>query len=426
MKISRRDFLKMTSSLAGTSVLASTMPWFSVFNNPAPAGNAASDRVRIGIVGVGNRGEYLLECLQLLGERMNSKVVAVCDNYQPHYERAIRMTGGKAEAFKDYRAMIDEVPMDAIVIATPLHEHARMTIDALKAGLHVFCEKSMARHFEDVKAMYDTHLEEDKVLVIGHQRLFSPVYLDAMKRIKEDCELGPVVMLRAQWTRNRPWLYYKNTGGRGTALDRRLNWRLYDEFSAGMITELGTHHFQVANWVMDGQPESVMGSGSINFWQDGREVYDNFSLIFKYPGGIHFSYDCTTSNKFNGVEFHVLGSEGTMALERNKVYREDPPPPPAIRTLLHNIESDLFDTIPIGGATWIPERPVSEGGKYITPDYEMDEGLLFLEAFISYVRKGEAPEKLILEGYRGTMWSLLAEKASKTGEQTYIPEEYKL
>lgn len=423
MKIDRKKFLEMTSALAGTSVMTSTMPWFSVFNNPFQVGDSPSDRVRIGMIGIGARGQALLRNMQVLSDRMNVEIAAVCDNYKPHYERAIEHTNGEAEAFLDYREMLEKVDLDGVIIATPLHEHAHMTINSMQAGLHVYCEKSMARHLQDVRAMYDTHLEEDKVLLIGHQRLFSPVYLEALKRIREN-EIGPITMLRAHWTRNRPWLFYDNTGGRGTELDRRLNWRLYDEYSAGMITELGTHHFQVANWVLDTQPESVVGKGSINFWKDGREVYDNFSLVFRYPGGIHFSYDCITSNRHNGVQFQVLGNEGTLELESNKMFREDPPAPPAIRTLLHDIESKLFETIPIGGATWIPAQPVSRDGEFISPDYQMDETLLYLEAFVEFIRKGRAPEKLPLEGYWATIWSLLAERATKTESEIQLPEEY--
>lgn len=426
MKIDRRKFLEMTSLLAGSSVLTSTMPWFSVFNDPFPAGKGANDRVRIGVIGVGGRGSALLQNLQQLTERMNMEISAVCDNYKPHYDRAIEMTGGKAKAFLDYRKMLDNTELDGIVIATPLHQHAHITNEALRAGIHVYCEKAMARHLEDVKEMYDTHLEQNKMLLIGHQRLFSPVYLDAMKRIKEDKEIGPVVFLKAHWTRNQDWLLYRNTGGRGTPLDRRLNWRLYEEYSAGLFTELGSHHYQVANWVLDAQPESVMGAGSLNFWKDGREVYDNYSAVFKYPKGIQFSYNCTSSNKHNGMEFQVLGNDGTMELESNKVYRENPPPPPAIRTLIHNIESRLFETIPIGGATWVPAEAVNEGGEFISPDYEMNETLLYLEAFIEFIRKGTAPERLTIEGYNASIWSLLSEQASKTGKELFLPEEYKL
>ncbi len=423
MRISRRKFLEMTSALAGTGVMASTMPWFSIFNNPAPVGKNPSDRVRVGIIGVGSRGRALLLNLLELQDRMNIEIVAICDNYEPHYQRAIDLTNGKAAGFYDYRKMLEEVEMDGIIIATPLHEHAHQTINSLKAGIHVFCEKSMARYLDDVKAMYDTHLEEGKILLIGHQRLFSPVYLQTMERIRKG-EVGPVTMMKGWWHRNRDWVFYDVPGGRGTALDRRLNWRFYEDKSAGMITELGSHHFQVANWVLGSEPESVMGSGSINFWKDGREVDDNFSLIFKYPDGIHFTYDCITSNKHNGMQFQVLGNEGTMELESNKQYEENPPNPPAIRTLLHNIESNLFETIPIGGATWVPAEAVTQGGEFISGDYEMNETLLYLEGFINFIRKGSAPEKLTIEGYNASKWALLAERATKTGSEIKSKKKY--
>ena len=425
MGIDRRKFLELTSTLAGTSVLASSMPWFSIFNNPAPEGKAPSDTIRIGMVGIGNRGHTLLLNMLDLQKRKNFEIAAVCDNYDPHYQRAIKTTGGKANAYHDYRSMLDEEKLDGVIVATPLHQHAHIAIDTMKAGLHVYCEKAMARYLDDVKEMYNTHIDENRILQIGHQRLFSPVYLQAMEQLKRN-KLGEITMMKAWWHRNTDWVFYDNTGGRGTSLDRRLNWRLYEESSAGMITELGSHHFQVANWVMGAQPESVMGSGSINFWDDGREVYDNLSLIFTYPGGIHLSYDCNSANKHNGMQFQVMGHKGTMELETNKQFEEDPPPPPAIRTLLHNIEQDLFESIPIGGATWVPAQPVEHGGQFISDDWEMNETQLCLEGFLDFIRKGNAPEQLTTEGYNASIWSLLAEQAAEKGTEIKRQNKYTL
>ena len=419
--INRRKFLELTSVLSGTTVMATTMPWFNVFNNPAHAGNNASDRVRLGFIGVGSRGSTLIRNVQEFQDRKNVEIAAVCDIYEPHLEAAIELTGG-AEGFLDYRDLLETMELDGVVIATPLHEHAHQTVNAMKAGCHVYCEKAMARHLEDVKWMYDAHREEDKVLLIGHQRLFSPVYLDALTKINEG-ELGQITMLRGCWTRNREWVFYEVPGGRGTDLDRQRNWRLYDEYSAGMISELGSHHFQVANWVLGEQPQSVMGRGSLNYWKDGREVHDNFQLVFEYPDDIQFSYDCLSSNRHNGVQMQVMGNMGTMELESNSRYYEDPPEPPAIRKMLADIESSLFETVPIGGATWVPAE-AQEGGEYISEDWEMNETLLYLEGFVEFIRKGEAPEKLTLEGYNASTWTLLAEEAIKTGEKITLPDDY--
>ena len=386
---------------------------------------APSDRVRVGFIGVGSRGRTLLLNIQSIQDQMNVDIVAVCDNWPEHKERAVALTDGKAEGFLDYREMLEKVPMDAVIIATPLHEHAQMTIDSLNMGIHVFVEKAMARTLEDTKAMYDAYLNSGKVMLIGHQRLFSPVYLKAMDMINNGA-LGQITKLRGWWTRNTEWLFYDVPGGRGSALDRQRNWRLYWDSSAGQITELGSHHFQIANWVLDAEPLSVMGSGSLNYHKDGREIFDNYSLVFKYPGGIHFSYDLLDSNRHNGVGFQVLGNKSTMQLEANKMYLENPPRPPAIRTVIHNIESSIFDTIPIGGATWVPAEPVKYGGEYISPDYELNDTQLFLEGFIEFVRQGNAPRKLTDEGYNASTWSLLADQASRTGEVLTLPEKYKL
>lgn len=423
--MNRKAFLELVSGLAGTTLLATKMPWFGIFNQSAGNSMAPSDRVRVGFIGVGSRGRTLLLNIQSIQDQMNVDIVAVCDNWPEHKERAVALTDGKAEGFLDYREMLEKVPMDAVIIATPLHEHAQMTIDSLNMGIHVFVEKAMARTLEDTKAMYDAYLNSGKVMLIGHQRLFSPVYLKAMDMINNGA-LGQITKLRGWWTRNTEWLFYDVPGGRGSALDRQRNWRLYWDSSAGQITELGSHHFQIANWVLDAEPLSVMGSGSLNYHKDGREIFDNYSLVFKYPGGIHFSYDLLDSNRHNGVGFQVLGNKSTMQLEANKMYLENPPRPPAIRTMIHNIESSIFDTIPIGGATWVPAEPVKYGGEYISPDYELNDTQLFLEGFIEFVRQGNAPRKLTDEGYNASTWSLLADQASRTGEVLTLPEKYKL
>ena len=423
--MNRRAFLELVSSLAGTTLLASQMPWFGIFNNTSGAGNAASDRVRLGFIGVGSRGRTLLLNILDFQDRMNVEIVAVCDTWPEHMEQARSLTNGKAQAFLDYREMFDKVPMDALIIATPLHEHAQMTIDALHMGIHVFVEKAMARTLDDTRAMYDAYTESGKVMLVGHQRLFSPVYLKAMEMINNG-DLGPITMLRGWWTRNTEWVFYDVAGGRGSELDRRRNWRLYWDYSAGMITELGSHHFQIANWILDAEPMSVMGSGSLNYYTDGREVHDNFSLIFNYPGGIHFSYDVLQSNKHNGMGFQVLAKNGTMQLEANRLFAVQPPKPPAIRTLIHNIEKSIFETVPIGGATWIPAEAVTYGGEFISPDYQLNETQLYLEGFVEFVRKGEAPRKLTDEGYNASTWSLVAEEASRTGTVQTLPEKYKI
>ena len=414
----------MTSVLAGTAFVAANAPWVSAMHNPAPVGRGANDRVRLGFIGVGNRGRTLLRNVKASAESINAEIVAVCDDYEPFYERAQTLTDGKVPAFKNYMEMLDTVEMDGVVIATPPDEHAGPTTAAFERGIHVFVEKGMARTLDDTKLMYDKHIEHNKIMLVGFQRLYSPVYLTAIERIRSGY-YGPITMVKGNWHRNRDWIEYPQYEP-GSAMDRKMNWRLYTDTSGGMITELCSHHLHISNWILDAQPVNVVGSGSINYWKDHREVWDNFGLVFQYADGTHFTYSCLQSNKHNGVQIQALGKNGMADLEINKEFWEEPPAPPAIRQLIHDIETRLFDTIPIGGATWVPAEPVKYGGEFISNEWEMNETQLFLEAFVDFIRKGSAPEELTLSGYNATTWAILAEQATKSNERITLPEQYKL
>jgi hypothetical protein len=115
-----------------------------------------------------------------------------------------------------------------------------------------------------------------------------------------------------------------------------------------------------------------------------------------------------------------------MELELNKVYSEKPPSPPAILQLINDIEKDIFDVIPIGGASWVPETAVEYKGEYITDNYKMDETKLQLEAFVRYIRNGSSPEELTIQGYYSSVWSLLAEISAKTNSQVFLEEKYRV
>lgn len=154
---SRREFIRNVSLITGTSVIASSLPWMNALANENPDQKLSpSDKVRVGIIGVGSRGSLLLLHMKNIPA---IEITAVCDNYPPHFARAKQMTDNRAKAFVDYRKLLEINDMDAVIIATPLHEHAHITIDALQSGKHVLCEKSMARIPEDCLAMVNMHRE---------------------------------------------------------------------------------------------------------------------------------------------------------------------------------------------------------------------------------------------------------------------------
>lgn len=416
---SRREFLKRISLIAGSSVAAASMPWLSILGDTQTYGNSASDRVRLGIIGIGERGSVLLLNIKEFMEMLNVEIAAVCDDYEPNLKKGLMLTNGKALGFSDYRKMLEMKELDGVIVSTPLNDHVYMTVDSLNSGRHVFCEKAMARRLEDVKLMFDTYLQSKRILQIGLQRMFNPVYLEGIEKILKG-EIGRVTQIRAYWHRNNNWRRPLPEPG----LEKRINWRLYDDISAGLFTELASHQIQVANWVMNSEPVSVMAGGSINYWNDGREVYDNIACIFMYPDGTHFIYDSMISNKHYGLEEQILGDRGTIEFEVNKIYSENPPDPPAILRLINDIEKGIFESIPIGGASWVPETALKNKGEYISNNYRMDETKLQLEAFVKYIREGKFPYQLTRHGYYSSVWCLLAEEAAKTGKSVYLPGEF--
>jgi predicted dehydrogenase len=407
----RRNFIKTFSALAGSSLLLSSMPWLNTIK-----AEGVGKTVRLGMLGIGVRGKlHLLHLLQI----PDVKLVCVCDNYEPHLNQALSLIGEGVKGYTDYMEMFEKEDFDAILIATPLHEHERMTLDAFKYGLHVFCEKSMAISIEQCNNMVRAQQEANKILHIGHQRIFSLKYIQAYQQIKEG-KLGDIKQIRAYWHRNNDW----RRPVPADSTERKVNWRLYREYSAGLMTELASHQIQVANQIYNETPEAVWGCGGINYWKDGRELEDNVNLVYKYPGGSHLMYDSMISNKHYGLEEQILGSKGTFELENGKHWEESPPPAPGILKLINHIENKVFDTIPLGGASWIPETAENKKGNYIMDEVMEDDGTrMMLEAFVANVRENRIDQMLMKEGFYATVAALMGYEAILENKIVYWPKD---
>ena len=422
---SRRSFLKKMAITGSMATLAAS-PWVRAFASGPQNGKGPNDRVQLAVIGTGSRGKQLMRLIFEIQSEANVGISSLCDVYQPHLDEAINMckeNDAKVSTYTNYQELLNNEKPDGVIIATPLHQHAHIAIDCMKSGIHVFCEKSMARTLEDTKAMYDTHRNTGQVLQIGHQRLFNPVYLEGMQRIHNG-ELGQLGQLRAYWHRNNDWRRPVPEGK--PELEEFINWRLYKEYSAGLLTELMSHQLQVANWALQNTPVSVTGTGSIVFWKDGREVNDNVALIYSYADGTQFIYDSMTSNKKYGLEEQIMGHKGTIEFEVNRYYSETPPPAPGILQLLNDMESGIFDSARIGGASWIPETAVKYQGEPIVKNTDFYDSALQLEGFAKHIRAGQAPERLTREGYNATIWTLLGEKAIESGEKLELPEKFRI
>jgi predicted dehydrogenase len=415
--LSRRSFLDRVLAATAAAGVAGAAPWAVNAANAASAGPATSsagDRVRLGVIGTGDRGRALM---RNIAKTRNCTVAAVCDVYAPNLAKGREIAGASVPAFADHRAMLDAGGLDAVVIATPLNLHARHTIDGFDAGLHVWCEKAMARTIADCGTMVSKSKAAGKVLQIGHQRMFHPTYLNALERVKAG-EIGTVTQIRASWHRNNSWRRKVPAG----ADDRHINWRLYRDSSAGLMTELATHQLQVGNWFLDAVPTRVIGSGSICFWKDGREVYDHVALIYEYSGGRKLIYTSLLNNARYGCEEQIQGSTGTIEPELGRIYAEVPPKVLALQRMRQDVARGHKRTVPIGGATWFPELPVTTPGESLGWG-EYDETMLQFEGFAEAVRAGKPLPGLLAQAYQASVASLLGEQAMDRGQAMTWPTD---
>lgn len=412
----RRDFLK-NLGLMGVTTLAATSPWLSTF---ATVEDSAKERCRLGMIGPGSRGRFLLS---FLAENPKCEVVALADIYQPSLDEALKIVPS-AKTFNDYRQLLTDKDIDGVVIATPLNTHYQIAMDAFDAGKHVYCEKAIAYTMEETLALYHRHLETGCIFFTGQQRLFDPRYIQVMEMIHQGL-FGDINAIHAFWNRNGDWRREVPS----PELERLINWRLYKESSKGLMTELACHQLQVGTWALGKLPTRVMGSGAITHWKDGREVYDNVHCIYEFNDGRQMTYASVISNKFYGLEEQILGNKGTVEPERGKFYFEDygPAPAPAFVQMLMEWEDKIWGSNTFAGSSWDPEVARNNPGEFILGKApETDGTSLLTEAYVEAVCTQKQPPRIAEEGYYATQLCLIGHEAIVQGTPLPFPEEMKI
>ena len=296
--ITRRDLVKAAGAAGAAAVLLQGAP---------AVVKAAPEQVKYGVIGTGGRGGYLLKHLTKID---NGRCAAVCDLDPKKMDQVATLIGTNPAKYKDYRELLADKNVEAVIIAVPLFEHYRVTKDALDAGKHVFCEKSLVFKPEEahmVRAQVAQHPKQ--VFQVGLQRRYSSFYQLAKQMVDKGL-LGNVTHIHAQWHRNPGW---RMNG---------FNWRLYREYSGGLAAELASHQIDVADWMFGSTPEWVIGVGGLDTWKDGRDVYDNIQLIYKYPKNQKLVYSSISTNQHlpylasTRPEFGecIMGTEGALEM----------------------------------------------------------------------------------------------------------------
>jgi len=311
--LSRRDLLKAAGAVTAA---AATLPIAAPFIQKV---KAANEQVQFGIIGSGSRGTYLMKHMKSID---TGRCVAICDILQDAIDHGVQTIGTNPKTFKDYRELLSMKDVDAVFVTVPLFVHFPITRDALMAGKHVFCEKCLVFKPEEVHALRKLANEHPKqVLQTGLQRRYSYFY-QTVKQMVDKGILGDVHHIHAQWHRNminKPSaLWTMKPGGEKNI----ANWRIFRSMSGGLTAELTSHQVDVSDWMFGSSPEFVMGLGSLDTLKDGRDVWDNIQLIYKYPKGQKLTYSSISTNQFlpyfNGARPEmgeiIMGTDGTIEI----------------------------------------------------------------------------------------------------------------
>jgi predicted dehydrogenase len=310
--LTRRDVVKMAGA-AGLAVAAASQ----IDGFPGIRTVKAADQVPFGMIGTGSRGNYLLKHLAKID---NGRCVALCDVNQEMLDRATKTIGNNPRIYKDYRELLAQKDIEAVFVTTPLFLHYPITVDALSAGKHVFCEKALVFKKEEVAGLRAKAAQHPKQIIqTGLQRRYSKFYA-AVKDMVAKGVLGDVRYVHAQWHRNminKPSSLWTPKPGGDTNL---ANWRLYRKYSGGIVAELTSHQVDVADWMFGATPEWVSGFGSNDVLKDGRDVYDNVQLVYRYPGNRQMTWSGISTNQhlslFNSGRAEmgevIMGTEGTI------------------------------------------------------------------------------------------------------------------
>ena len=263
--LGRRNFLK---AIAGVPALVG-LGAAAGLRGPIPGGP-----VRVGFVGLGGEGRMLLEQT----DPAFADVRAICDINPAQLARCdevLKTTNRPAvRHYAEWKTMVEQEDLEGVVIATPLWTHGDITVGCLEAGKHVLCEKMMAWDVASCERMIDASRRTGRILEIGYQRFYNPVYQAAYEGVVRAGALGDVYFARLAWHRNGNWRRtgtppapdYDPSRWGYPSWEHLLNWRLYEKYSRGLLAELGSHQVAVANWFFDAKVRGNCGKSVGSRW----------------------------------------------------------------------------------------------------------------------------------------------------------------
>jgi predicted dehydrogenase len=349
---SRRAFL---GRMAAAALAAGASPHLLSASDRRAAGilrsrrfRSPNDQIQLALVGAGGMGSADVDtALRVPGV----KLVAACDCYDGRLEEARRIHGGDLFTTRDYREVLARPEVDAVIVATPDHWHAKISAEALRAGKAVYCEKPMVHTIPQGDAVIRAQQESGGTFQVGSQGM-SSLGNEKAKELYEEGAIGELNYAEGFWARNDPvgaWQYAIPDDASEVTVDwprflgeapprafdpvRFFRWRNYRDYGTGVAGDLFVHLFSSLHFIVSSTgPRTIMAQGGLRYWKDGREVPDVLLGMFDYPASrTHPPFNLSLRVNFvdgtSGSTFlRLVGHEGAMditwtdvILRRNKV-----------------------------------------------------------------------------------------------------------
>jgi predicted dehydrogenase len=276
--MNRRTFL-----IAGGSMLA--------------AQGAPSDQVHLGVIGAGGRGTVVMTAFQ---KDAHVRVTAICDVFEPNLERSIstasKIAGNQPKAYRNYQELLADKNIDAVLIATPEHWHARMVLDALAAGKDIYVEKPLCRTPEEGVQLVEAEKKSRNIVQVGMQRRSYDLYLEGRDVVKSG-KLGSIRMIRSWWLNNDlgdapadklngklDWEQWQGPAVRRAFDPNRFrNWRLYSDYAGGIVADQGAHVFDGIHLLMNASYPVAVNASAGKVHKTGVDTPESVVVIAEYP-----------------------------------------------------------------------------------------------------------------------------------------------
>jgi predicted dehydrogenase len=372
----------------------------------------ANDRIRLGFIGVANRGGQLLTAFTTHDD---IEVVALCDVYRPALEKANARFDGKAATYGDFRELIDRKDIDAVVIATPDHWHAIQTVTACDAGKDVYCEKPMSITIHEGRRMVEAARRNQRVVQVGTHRRSSPLY----QKLSEETVAGKVGKITVSRAYRLSNMYPSGIGHQPTAAPPAdLDWNMwlgprpeqpYQENIApykfrwwqlysSQMGNWGVHYLDAIRWCTgELAPSSICAMGGRFAVDDDRTIPDTMEVTFEFASGrlvIFGQYEASGNPAFPFGEIELRGTQGTLY-----------------------VSATGYEVVPERGGQFQDPAPRMEPEKVEAKGGNADLTALHARNFLDCMRSREKPNADVEIGHRSTSMSLLANISLMVGER---------